>query len=105
MNYDSKTHEGTKIVYYCFIYPIQDGLFRGWSRMGGGQKGPPLHKICHAYPTEMKLVTVTPQPKEIQKYMNHVTQPLSFADITIFSQEISKFCYIKKYGDRLYFDT
>ena len=37
--------------------------------------------------------------------MNHVTHPLSSADISNFSPEISKFCYIKKYRYRLYFDT
>ena len=40
-----------------------------------------------------------------KKYMNHVTQLLSSADISIFSREISKFCYITKYRYRLYFDT
>ena len=33
---------------------------------GGGQKGP-LPKICHTYPTMMKLGTVVPYPKKIQK--------------------------------------
>ena len=61
-----------------------------------GQKDP-LHKICHTYPTIMKLDTVIPYLKKIQKYVNHVTHPLSSADINIFSPEISKFCYIKKY--------
>ena len=37
--------------------------------------------------------------------MNHVTHPLSSADISNFSLEISKFCYIKKYMYRLHFDT
>ena len=37
--------------------------------------------------------------------MNHVTHPLSSADISNFSLEISKFCYIKKYMHRLHFDT
>ena len=37
--------------------------------------------------------------------MNHVTHPLSSADISIFSPEINKFCYIKKYRYRLDFDT
>ena len=37
--------------------------------------------------------------------MNHVTHPLSSADISIVSPEISKFCYIKKYRYRLQFDT
>ena len=55
------------------INPIQDGSFRGCSRMGegggGGAKSAPLSKIYHTYPTTMKL----------------------------FLSEISKFCYIKKY--------
>ena len=33
-----------------------------------------------------------------------MTQPLSSSDISIFSREISKFCYIKKYRYRLHFD-
>ena len=37
--------------------------------------------------------------------MNHVTHPLSSTDISIFSPEISKFCYIKKYRYRLHFGT
>ena len=37
--------------------------------------------------------------------MNHVTHPLSSADISNFSPEISKFCYIKKYMYRVHFDT
>ena len=46
------------------INPIQDGLFRCCSRMRG-QKGP-LPKICHTYPTVMKLGTVIPYPNKIQ---------------------------------------
>ena len=60
-------------------------------------------KICHTYPTTMKLGTVIPYPKKIQKiYESRDTPP---AAITIFSPGISKFCYIKKYRHRLYFDT
>ena len=36
--------------------------------------------------------------------MNHVTHSLISAEISIFSPEINKFCYIKKYRYRLYFD-
>ena len=50
----------------------------------GGQKGP-LPEICHTYPTMMKLGTVIPHLKKIQKFINHVTHPLSSADITIFT--------------------
>ena len=40
--------------FWKIFNPIQDGHFRGCSWMGGGQKGP-LPKICHEYPTMMKL--------------------------------------------------
>ena len=43
------------------INPIQDGLFRGCSRMGL------LPKTCHTYPTMMKLGTVILYPRKIQK--------------------------------------
>ena len=45
---------------------IQDGPFRGCSWMGGvggggkGGRGSPLPKICHTYPTMIKLGTVMP---------------------------------------------
>ena len=37
--------------------------------------------------------------------MNHVIYPLSFADISIFSLDIRKLCYLKKYRYRLHFNT
>ena len=45
----------------------------------------------HIYPTMMKLGTLIPYQKKIQKYINYVMQPLSSADISIFSREISKY--------------
>ena len=48
----------------------------GWG--GGGQKGPPLPKICHTYPTLMKLGTVIPYPKEIQKIYESLDARLEF---------------------------
>ena len=71
------------------INPIQDGLFRCCSRMRG-QKGP-LPKICHTYPTVMKLGTVIPYPKRSKKYMNLVTLPLSSAEISIFHRKSANF--------------
>ena len=51
------------------INPTQDGHFRGCSRMGegGAAKRPPLPKICHKYPTMMKLGYILPKedPKNI----------------------------------------
>ena len=40
-----------------------------------------------------------------KKYINHVTHTISSADISIFSPEISNFCYTKKYRYRFYFNT
>ena len=60
-------------VYWCpfvtIFNPAQDGHFRtsqGWGG-GGGQKGHSLPKICHTYPTMIKLGTVIPYLKKIQK--------------------------------------
>ena len=54
------------------VNPIQDELFQGCSRMEGKrrQKAPPpphLHKICHTYAKMMKLGTVIPYLRKIQK--------------------------------------
>ena len=75
--------------------------------MEGGKKPPPpfLPKICHTYLTMMKLGTLIPFLKRIEKYINHVTDPVSSADVSIFLPEISKFCCIKKFRYRLYYDT
>ena len=59
---------------------------------GGGCQKSSLPKICHTYPTATKLGTVIPCPMKIQKYINHVTHPLSSVDISISSPQISKFC-------------
>ena len=68
---------------FLFINPIQDELFRCCSRMGekgggGGAKRPPFLKICHTYPTMMKLGTVTPYLKKIQKIYKSRDTPLEF---------------------------
>ena len=73
------------------INPIQHGLFRGCSRMGERAKRLSLPKICHKYPTVMKLGTVIPYPKRSNKYMNHVTFPLSSAEISIFHRKLANF--------------
>ena len=52
------------------LNPIQDGHFRGCSRMrggrGGGRKKASFPKICHTYSTMMKLGSYT-LPKEDPK--------------------------------------
>ena len=46
---------------------MQDGSFRAAHGEGEGAKRSPLSKICQAYPKIMKLGTVIPDPKKIQK--------------------------------------
>ena len=48
------------------LNPIQDGSFRDCSWMDGVKKVP-LPKICHTCPARMKLDTVIPYPKRLQK--------------------------------------
>ena len=87
------------------INPIQDGLFRGCSGMGrGGAKRPPSLKSVTYILQRWNLAQLYLSQRRSRKYMNHVTHPLSSADISIFLPEISRFCYIKKYRYRLYFD-
>ena len=73
------------------------GAAQGWERVA---KRVPIPKICHTYPTVMKLGTIIPYLTKTQKHINHVTHLLSSADISIFLLEI-----IKKYGYTLHFDT
>ena len=55
--------------------PIQDGHFRSRSRMGVAKKSP-LPNMCHPYPIMMKLGTVIPYLKKIQKiYESRDTTP------------------------------
>ena len=64
----------------CFSFhfnSMQDGLFRGILRMGRA-KYPPPSKICHTYPTMMKLGTVIPYLKKIQKIYEWCYTPPEF---------------------------
>ena len=56
---------------------IQDGSFRSCSRMGW-PKRPPLPKICHTYPTVMKLGTIIPNLKKTQKIYGSRDRTLKF---------------------------
>ena len=75
---------------------VQDEPFWGWWAA--------LSKICHSYPAMIKLGTDMLYLKKIQKNINHVTRPLTSADISVFSLEII-FCHIKKYKFRFHFYT
>ena len=52
-------------------------LFRGCSWMGGDKKSL-LPKICHTYPTMMKVGTIIPFLKKIQKIHKSCDTPLAF---------------------------
>ena len=104
-------HDFSREKVYCIIsingpnlivwFPLT--LFR-MGFFGTAHGWPPIPKIRHTYPSMIKLGTVTPHPNTIQKTNESRDTPLSSADISIFSPEISKFCYIKKWRYGLYFD-
>ena len=81
------------------VNPIQDGSFRGCSRMGGEAKRSPSLNLCRISYNDETWQTYTLTKK------NHVTHSFSSADISIFIPEIRKFCYIKKCRYRLYSNT
>ena len=72
----------TNVEENSYFLTFQGGPFQGCSRMGGPKKAS-LPKICHTYPTIMKLGTVI-----------HLKKIWS-TDISIFSPKISNLCYIK----------
>ena len=51
----------------------------------GAKRSPSLK--CHIYFTMMKLGTVIPYLKKIQKHINHVIHPLNPANISIFHRK------------------
>ena len=56
-----------ELIYYSYDR-IQDGPFRGCSRMGkGGEGAVKIPKICYTYPTMIKLGTAIPYLKKTQK--------------------------------------
>ena len=89
-----------------YFNPIQDGHFRGCSRIER-PKGSPLSKICHRYPKMTKLGTVIPYLKKIQKIYESRDTSIEFCLHQQFftgNQQIY-ISYIKKYRHRLHFDT
>ena len=63
------------------------GVAHGW----GDPKRSTLPKICHTYPTMMKLSTVAPYLKKIQKIYKPRDTPLQFSDISISYRKITNF--------------
>ena len=80
------------------------GAAHEWGKGGGAKNAPSLKSVTHILQW-WNLAQLCLTQRKSKKYMNHVTHPLSSADISILSPEINKFSYIKKYRYRLYFDT
>ena len=72
------------LIFQTCLNPIQDGPFRGCSRMMGVKgwrgrvKSPSFPKICHTYPTMIKLGTFIPYLKKIQKIYKSCDTPIEF---------------------------
>ena len=96
--------EPCKLYTSRYLTLFRMGIFGAGHGWRWGQKGP-LPKISHTYPTMMKLGTIIPYLKRIQKvYESRDTLP-DFCCHQHFSREISKFCYFKKYRYILHFGT
>ena len=85
-------------------------LYSGWAFSGlltdGGEAKSPLSLKSVTYILQQRnLAQLYLTQRRSKKYRNHVTHHLSSVDISIFSLQIIKFCYIKKCKYRLYFGT
>ena len=83
-----------KIKYYENEKSFQtysDGPTWGWSRIGEGQKAPTFPKICNTYPAMLKLGTVIPFLKKIQKIYESSNTALEFCCISIFHRKSGSF--------------
>ena len=89
-----------KFIYFPYIFYFL-GATHGW----GEAKIPLLSKICHTYPTMMKLGTVITYLKKFQELYESPCTPLQFCWHQHFLPEINKFCYIKKYRYTFHLDT
>ena len=88
---------------FILHYSYSDERFWGSSWIGGQKRQPSLKRVT--YPTMMKLVTLIPYLKEIQKIYKSCDTPFEYCRHQYFLPEITKFSYIKKYRYRFYFDT
>ena len=61
------------------VNPIQDGLFSELLTDKGGRGGKtPLPEVCYTYATMMKLATVIPYLKRMQKVFESRNKSLEF---------------------------
>ena len=91
-----------RLLYY--LNSIQDGPFRGCSRMGVGQKAP-LPKIFHTYPTMMKLGIIIPYLKKTQRINELYWVELSCTDISNPWVVLTSVFFHRESANRLHFGT
>ena len=80
------------------------GFFGAAHGRGVAESSPPYLKSVINILQWWNLAQLYLPLKKSKKHINHVTHPLRSTDISNFSLEISKFCYIKKYMYRLHFN-
>ena len=78
------------------LNPIQHGHFQDCSHKGKAKRPLPSLKSVTYRLQWWTLAKLYPTKRIFKIYMNHVSQHLSSADISIFSPEINQFWYIKK---------
>ena len=97
------TMSGMRLIinskYGLFLTLFKMGLLGAAHGWGWGKKAP-LPKICLTYLIMMNLGSFT-LSKGDQKNISI----MNYADISIFSREISNFCYVNKYRYRLHFNA
>ena len=94
-----KKHFAFKVISFD---TIQDGLFRGWSQMGGGGGKKTPKNLSQKSCSDETWHNYTNKNQKIYESRN---TPPEFCWHQYFSLEISKFCYVKKYRYRLHFYT
>ena len=77
--------QASNLSFFIFLSissQCMNGPYSGWAFTGlltdSGGKGLPLPKICHTDPTMVKLGTVIPYLKKIQKIYESRDTPLEF---------------------------
>ena len=95
---------------YIDINSIQNGLFRGCSRMVGGKGGKKArrgagHKICCIYPTMMKFGSYTLAKEGQKNILITWHTPWALLTSAFFHRKSANITISKKYRYRLQFDT
>ena len=79
------------------------GLLTDGGGWGGGQKGPPLPKICYTFPTMMKLGTLIPYLEKIENIYKSRDTPFYWKSANFaMSRNTDIDCILIHYFDTLF---